>query len=403
MHPISPTFPPGSLDGLFSEQSLHQTVTAAREALNRSKLERAASPALVKMIEGLPSARARLLIDNDPRFRSWGLVEELMARADAAVFEARPRRAIHLARLATTTASRAGLGPYGEALSNDLRARSWVCLGNAYRYGSRFRAAAGALSRAQKLLRLGTGDPLEEGHLLSMRASLAASTGDYDRSLRFLSRAEEIYSELGEDRLLAKALVQRANAVGPRDPHEGTALCLRAEWMLDEKDDPKLLLMARHNRILFFIDEGKADQAQSLLERSLHLYHECHDDWTLLHLGWIEGRVAAMRSDHEEAESCFEVLLAELLDRGHRLDSALCALELAGCHLAQGQTKKASELAAAMAQHLREWGAHARAREAWAILQHALAVERATDELLRQLARYLHRAWRNPSLAFQPR
>lgn len=400
VQPTSSKAPPGEFDFLLSEQNLDRAVNAAREALERSKLERAASPALVDRLERLPSAQARLLIDNDSRFSSWGLVEELMDRAESAVFEAGPRRTTHLARLATLAADRVDPGPYGGSLTNDLRARSWACLGNAYRYGSRFRAAAAALARAAKLLTQGTGDPLEEAHLLSIRASLALSTGDYDESLTILARAEAIYSELGESRLLAKILVQRAGTVGSRDPFKGAALSVRAEQNLDEEKDPRLLLMARHNRILMLIEAGETAQAQCLLDRSLHLYHEADDEWTFLHLAWAEARLSAGARDHREAEACFEVLLTELLDRRHQLDAALCALELAGCYLAQGRTRKASELAGAMAHHLREWGAHARAREAWAVLQHALGVEQATDDLLRQLARYLYRAWRNPRLAF---
>lgn len=388
---------------IFSDINLRRVVESATVTLETTRRERAAGPALAAKLEEQPETRALLLIENDPRFQTWGLVCELMERSDRAVFEADPLRAIRLARLATEVASKVDPGVFGEALTHDLQARAWTNLGNAYRYGSHLRAAGEALRRAGCLLAAGTGDPLEEANLLSIRASLALGTGSYGESLGLLARAEQIYVELGEWQLLGKILVQRAGAIGWEEPGRGIALALEAERYLDPTEDARLFLMARHNRILWLIEAGMPEQAETLFQRSAGLYRSIDDGWTFLHRAWAEARLAAALAEVQEAEASLEVLLAELLDREYRLDAALCALELAGCYLRQGQTRKASELAAAMAQHLREWGAHARARDAWAVLQQALAMEKATDALLRQLGRYLQRAWRNPHLAFQPR
>lgn len=385
---------------IFSDENLRRVVHGATKAVEAARVERAAAPALASRLATQPEAQARLLIENDRRFQTWGLVQELMERSNAAIFEADPLRSIRLARLATVVASNVAPEVFGAALTNDLRARAWTSLGNAYRYGSYLRAAGEAFRRACKLLGTGTGDPLEEANLLSMRASLALGTGAYAESLDFLARAERIYTELGESQLLGRILAQKASVVGWEDPRHGAVLSFRAEQHLDPAQDARLFLVARHNRIVWMLDAGQIERAQALLEHSIPLYQQFEDDWTLLHRGLVEAKLALALGDLDEAETFYQILLHELLDRGHQLNAALCALELAGCYLAHGRTRKASELAGAMAQHFREWGAHARAREAWAVLQHALAVEGATDDLLRQLARYLHRAWRNPRLAF---
>jgi hypothetical protein len=87
-----------------------------------------------------------------------------------------------------------------------------------------------------------------------------------------------------------------------------------------------------------------------------------------------------------------------MLDLGYQLDGALVALDLASVRIALGEFDEASELASAMAQNLRAWGAHARARSAWAILQQSLEVERATAEMVREVAVYLQRSWYNPEV-----
>ncbi|MGD2116319.1 MAG: hypothetical protein PVG07_14790, partial [Acidobacteriota bacterium] len=82
---------------------------------------------------------------------------------------------------------------------------------------------------------------------------------------------------------------------------------------------------------------------------------------------------------------------------------ALVALDMAACRIALGKTREASELASAMAHNLREWGAHAQARNACALLGHACEVERASTELVREVALYLRRSWQNPHLPLSGR
>src|SRR4028118_375561 len=61
---------------------------------------------------------------------------------------------------------------YGVSLVQDLRARSRVCLGDALRHRSDLRASDEALSFAEAFLDDGTGDTLEIGYLLEVRAAL---------------------------------------------------------------------------------------------------------------------------------------------------------------------------------------------------------------------------------------
>lgn len=392
--------PEAQAAGTWPELSLTAVIESAERFRLAAEAERACAPELANRLENHPETRARLLIVNDARYQTWGLAEELITRSRSAAYAAEPRRGVLLGRLAASVGDHLDPECYTAALTADLRARAWGNLGNAYRCASQLKAAAAALRRAGDLLMDGTGDPLEEGNLLSLRASLAIVLGDYEGAIEILARAEKWYRELGETQLLGKTLVQRCIAAGHMDPEEGLRLAREAERMLDADEDPRLFLTARHNQIAWLVASGRPHPGQMLLEASRSLYRRFDDPWTLIHLGWNEARLYFALGELEAAEAAYEVLLDEVLARDYQLDGALAALDLAACRLARGRRLQASELAAEMARRLEEWGAHPRAREAWALFEHALAGEQASRELIERLASYLRRAWMNPLLVF---
>lgn len=388
---------------LLPDATIASLAQAAQLLRATTEAERFAAPELASRLERHPETRARMLIDNQARYRTWGLAEELMTRSRDTIFAGDPPRGVRLARLAASIADHLDIALYGASLSADLRARAWANLGNAYRCASQLRAAAAALRHADDLLLDGTGDPLEEANVLSLRASLATLMGDHLASEELIDRCVAIYEELDEQQLLATALVKRSAALGFRDPAGAVEAVRRAEALIDRKENARLFWMARHNRVVWLIEGGKADEAARLHAASRALYRSFDDPWSRIHLAWNEARLAFALGDAADAAARFQALLDELLARGHQLDAALCALDLAVCHLGRGDTRGASELAAAMGHHLREWGAHARAREAWALLQHSLSLEKASEQLARELSLYLRRAWKNPRLSFRPR
>ncbi len=401
-----PDVPPGSTahagDSWIPRTVLSSVLETAERLRLATEADRELAPERAERLERLPETRARLLIDNQVRFRTWGLVEELIARSMQAVFKTEASRGVRLARLAVSVADHLDDAVYGHSLAADLRARSWGNLGNAYRCAGQFRAAAAALRQADDLLFEGTGDPLEEANLLSYRASLATLLGDHELAMAILDHAASIYRELDETVLLGKILVQQSAALVYLDAERGVAAAREAEHLVQAAGDRRLLFGARLNQVGCLTALGRADQAQMLLDASRSLNREFDDPWSLIHVAWTEARLYFAQDCLEEAEAAFEFLLDELLRRDQRLDGVMAALDLAAVRLGRGKLHQASELAAAMAQHLREWGAHTRAREAWALLRQALSLERASVELIQEVADYLRRAWRNPRLRFRP-
>lgn len=377
------------------------SIVATAEALRTiHDEERLAAPMLACQLERHPETRVRLLVDNREQYRTWGLAEELISRSLKAIFDNQPCRAVRLSRLAVVVADRIDCLPYPISLASDLRARAWSNLGNSYRCAGQLRSAGAAFERADEILLEGTGDPLEEASLLCHRASLETDCGHYMVAIDLLDHACGIYRSLGESKHLARALVQLVIPLEFNAPGGGLETARTAERLLDPERDGELFLFARHNQIGALINSGHPEQASMLLEASRKHYRRDGTPWAEINLAWTEARLAAALDNLEEAEASYEVLLQEVLERDRRLEGALVALDLAGCRLALGKLHSAAELAAAMAQTLSDWGAHPKAREAWALLQHSLKVEKASADLIREVAHYLRKSWRNPDAPF---
>lgn len=390
-------------DAWLSDPSVSNVLEAAERLREVTKVERLEAPSLAARLERHPETRARLLIDNQASFQTWGLCEELLDRVRKAIFEGEPKRGVRIARLAVAVAEQLDDDLYDGGLADDMRARAWGALGNAYRCTSQFDAAAAAFVQADELLDEGTGDPLEQAHLCSLRASLAYWLGDLDAALALLERAETIYSELDEDSLRGKILIQKTYAAGIGDPEEGVRCALAAERLLDPKNDERLYLLARHTCIYWLTESGEPERARMLLDASRSLYGRMADPWLRLRRAGIEARLLFALGDLDEAEAGFQVILDEYLEHGHHLEALLTSLDIAACRLSKGDAEGAADIAAAMVPHLRECKAHNHAREAWALFRHSLSIHRASQELVREVRTYLQLAWKNPRLRFSSR
>ena len=94
-------------------------------------------------------------------------------------------RALDLAQLGTEIALHVDAAAHGEARVNDLRARAWAGLGNAQRIRADFREAEESFAKAERLLKKGTGDPLEKANVLLLKSSLRGSQQRFREAFRW--------------------------------------------------------------------------------------------------------------------------------------------------------------------------------------------------------------------------
>ena len=193
------------------EGELLARLQQAREHLDR---ERAEAPSLVaELLERTPGAlpEAGAL---DPRFRTWGVCEELLRRSSR---EEDPCAAGRLAELALAATD--GLEErHQESLVRDLEARAWACLGAARLRAGNLAGAEEALREGAFCLVDGTGDLLVDARLLEFEAAVREAQGGLRAAASLLRQAEMRYREVGEATLAARAGESRGRLLRTLNP-----------------------------------------------------------------------------------------------------------------------------------------------------------------------------------------
>lgn len=187
------------------EKVLLTRLEEARKSLDR---ERAEAPGLCAELLALaPDARTER-IAADPRFRTWGVCEELLRQSSREEVDA--GTAGRLASLALAIAGGAG-GAGGLAaqhdvpLVRDLEARAWACLGAARLRSGDLAGADEALHAGALRLVEGTGDLLVDAQLLEFEAAVREAQGGLRDAASLLRQAQARYREIGETACAARA------------------------------------------------------------------------------------------------------------------------------------------------------------------------------------------------------
>ncbi|MDX1997850.1 MAG: hypothetical protein SF066_09040 [Thermoanaerobaculia bacterium] len=371
----------------------------SRERPHQSAADRVLASALVPfLVELSPEQRLRL-VRTDPRYRSWALAESLIEESQHAIWSGQPERCEDSAEIAVLVTEHLSESTLGRSALNDVKARAQGCLGNALRTRADFTGAERCFAEARLLLGQGSGDPLESAWLTGLEASLLTARGYLDEAIDLLKTVLPVYDALNEPELRARSEIQMAQALahGSRDS-EAIALLTRAEQVIDRGAEPRLFLFARHSRAVALCHAGRTHEALLLLDSSRDLYLQFPDPWSQLRLRWLEARIAAGLGRTQEAEAMLGRLWTAAFERGLRFEVALISLDLAAIYIQLGRYLEAGQLAGRLISLFESWGVHRRAIQAWVILEHALIAETATVELVRQIAAYVRRGWRNPEI-----
>jgi tetratricopeptide (TPR) repeat protein len=229
--------------------------------------ERSAAPSLLDELLAVPAAERSRLVCSRRRFQTFALCELLLERSGEEGFED-PARALELAGLGLEAAGRLDPGSYGPSVVQDLRARAWAYLGNARRLVCDLAGAEEALTRAERLAEIGSGDPLEEARILDFRASLLSDQGRFEQASELLDVVADIYADLREPHRRGRTLISKGVILGHAGwPEEALRLLREGLSLLDWEREPRLVLSARHNLAWFLNDCGRSDEAFRYLER----------------------------------------------------------------------------------------------------------------------------------------
>lgn len=375
---------------------------SARRALRRHQAvlsaERTVAPGLVAELALQRFAQQWVMVTSQARFQTWAVCELLLDHSREWGFKD-PTRALELAELGAAVAAQLSRAAYGDSRVSDLSARAWATLGNSERIRSDFRAAERSFARAERLLRSGTGDPLEKARVLLLKASLRGNQGRHPEAFRLLDRVAAIAKRNGDLHLRGKALITKGFFEGLAG-HTAPAILLLEQGLreVDLQAEPRLVVAARHNLVLHLNDGGRHEEALTLLEELRPLYLRLGERMNLVRLRWLEGKIAAALGRFAHAEEHFRQVRADLVEQELGFDAALLSLDLADIYARQGRTAELRRLAEEMIPIFQSRDMHREAIAALIVFQKAAEVERVTLGLVQDLAEYLRRSRENPGV-----
>jgi tetratricopeptide (TPR) repeat protein len=343
-----------------------------------------------------PPAQRLLVVRNDSRCHTWGLMERLLG-AGTELGRHDPAAAVDVALLAVEVSRHLDVDRYGREQVADMRAGALVALGNTRRLASDFSGAQKAFRHAHNWLRRGTGDPQEEGRLRTMEASLLRDLGRFEEAAASLETAIQIYREVGDHYLEGRTLIKLADSVGYLDAERGVELSRSALALPEIRKDPYLELCARHNLIWFMNDTGRPREAQVLLNLTRPLYRRFRDDWTKLRQAWLEARIAHQLGELEEAENLLIQLTERVVPKNLQHEATLLSIDLMEVYASRGKTAEGLTLARAFYEQLQSWGMHREGLAVWILAMKGLVEQSSRSLAFRELSGYYRRWWWKPA------
>ncbi len=363
--------------------------------------ERGEARGLLAELREHTGEQREILLRNSRRFHTWGLFELLVEESLKASLED-PGDGETLGLLALRLADFLAAERYGAERLEDLRARAWAHVGNARRIRSDLQGAEEAFRKAWEHLETGSEDLFEKAILLDLDASLRRAQRRFDDAFRRLRRSVSLFLQLGERHRAGRALVNLATVHQyAGQPERSIPLLHQALELIDPEQEPRLLLVVRHNLVDCLAISGRFLEAQRALREARPLYEEFPDPRMRNRRKWVEGKIARGLSQLERAEALFLAARDGFLAEGIPYETALVSLDLALLYARQGRMEELKSLAAGMVPIFASRQIHREALAALAIFQRAVEAERAGVETVAEVAEYLRKARHAPDLRFE--
>lgn len=354
--------------------------------------QRLDAPELFAELSALAPTQQALVIRNSPRYQVWGLAETLLARSCQEWAE-NPALAEDLASLAVEVTENLVAEGFRKRLLNDLKAEAWSYIGNCKRIRSDLRGARRAFDRAEKYLREGSADPLEEARLVDLKSSLERASRNFSLAEELLGRAIIAYRASADRHMEGRALLKLAKLMRDSGRIEGSIpLIERAGKLIDREREPRLDLSLKLNLISHLIVLSRLDEAGCLLPqvREVARRHGSHLD--RLRVLWVEGNLRKLLGQVELAEEALTHVREGFIAADIAYDVALVSLDLASLFLESGRTSDVRELAVESLSLFASRGIHREVIMAWSLFREAAERESVSLGLLQRVAAAIRQA-----------
>jgi tetratricopeptide (TPR) repeat protein len=363
--------------------------------------EREELPLLLLRFDEIATEERRARALADEAFHGWVFCEWLIETGRELV-QSDAIRAEEQARLAVEIADRLEPVRYGAPLLQDLRARARVSLGDALRNRPDLWGADEALRQAEALLDGGTGDTLETGYLLEVRAALRRDQNRFAEAHRLADETIAVYRRHRELHYLGRAFVEKGRIYTAAHDLEAAVHWLRKGLgLLDPTRERSFELGARLGLMLCLQESSRAQEAGFLLRASRSEFEAYAGEILGLRFRWLEGKIQQSLGELGAAEQSLTEARRGFVERGLGFDAAVASLDLAGLYAAQSRPAEMRRVAEEMLPIFRAQDLHREAIAALIVFQQAVRMERVNTDLLREIRHYLERARKDNRLRFE--
>lgn len=351
-----------------------------------------------------PIAFARLLvlkqeerlstIRTDAEFQSYLLAEMFLERSRQSWHDD-AKVAIESAQVARAIAQQLSEELYSSSLRAGLEARCSAFLAQSFRVAGRLAEADEEFRRLIPVLPEVILEPYERAEILGFWSASLTERGQFDRAMETLLEVHDIYVREKDDQKVGRTLIYMAVTCTERGDHEKAVELLEKSLdILDEDRSYKLVTVALVNLAVGLHGVGQYDRALSVVHETRARMEGQRDRIFRARLRWIEARVLASLGRLEEAEGAFQEVLQFFADREVDIDAALVCLDLAVLYVGENRTDSVKSLAQRMLPVFSSQGFGREVMAALILFQQAAEREIATMGLIKEISKYVERAFR---------
>jgi tetratricopeptide (TPR) repeat protein len=366
---------------------------AAVEKLIRD--ERAAAAALIGELLSGPAAWWRTRVFNKQETLTYGLAVALVERA-VSLLDTSPPEALEASSIAVDVAERLRVDAYPEDLVISARADAWREHAYTLFYVGRLSEAATALEMSEQLYRQVPVPEMDLARTSLIRAALLLAWDKAADAIPLAQHAGEVFDQFGDRPRYVNARMTEG-ALRYRAGDMAGALAI---W-LELEHEPSLQHTASLGSLLHNVGHAYRDmkefaRARTYLDRALVEFGARGAHVEQVRTRWVLGEMLVMTGELVDGLAILRRARREFEKLAMELEAGLVGLAMAEAMLIAGQTDEVAKVCRTVLDRFVREGMMSRAITALAYLREAVAAEKATPAMIREVRDFLGALPQNP-------